>query len=154
MYEVRVPVLHVFLTPWSFLSRHRVAQRPSVLHGRQFNEFLLEICQKACLNLSVLTVRAIVIFSSAHVFWATILYKHLETVLVIPLVPLDFHLFAIEPSTVLQCTHLIQEINQFLLIMYIAIVIYCHLIPNDCQLERLFFCSCLRVILLYPRNRN
>lgn len=93
MNEVRVPVLHVFLTPWSFRSRHRVEQRPSVLHGRQFNEFLLEICKKACLNLKVLTVHAIVIFSSAHVFWATILYKHLETVLVIPLVPLDFHLF-------------------------------------------------------------
>lgn len=45
MNEVRVPVLHVFLTLWPFLSRHRVAQRPSVLHGRQFNEFLLEICK-------------------------------------------------------------------------------------------------------------
>lgn len=50
MNELRVPVLHVFLTPWSFLSRHRVAQRPSVLHGRQFNEFLLEICKNACPN--------------------------------------------------------------------------------------------------------
>ena len=35
----------------------------------------------------------------------------LETVLVIPLVPLNVHLFVIEPSTVLQCTHPFQEIN-------------------------------------------